>query len=213
MTLPKIDTFEVEADQRIYEYNASWKENNGSQWQLLELTDDVKVSLQGTNAEDGCHWEGDIFNANQYAQIKISALDTNGIGAAVRVAAGATGTYYVFYCSSSDHFLGKLVDGTFTQIGSTDTTNGAAGEIIRLEVVGNVLTPKINGEVWGQGNQTNDSIPSGYAGMSGWGNSAFVRADDFEGGDLGEECNTVVIVEVNTVQAPVITRTTVVMQG
>lgn len=184
MALPKTDNFTVGSDTLLTDYSASWKVNNSSAWTVNAASDAVACTTQGTDGEGACHWEGDSFNNNQYAQGKIVATG-NPIGAAVRVASGTTGTYYGFYADGGSHYLFKY-SGGWTQIGDTDATDGAVNEVIRLEVSGTNLSPKINGALWGQGVKSDDAIASGYAGLSVYGYGATL-IDDFEGGNLDTE--------------------------
>lgn len=193
MALPKTDSFTTGSDQHLHDYDANWVDNNSAVWSVVASTDDAYQSTSGTGGEGAAHWAGDTFDDNQYAQGKITAVSGNSIGVSVRCSSGSTGTYYGFYCTITDHYLFKLVVGGFTQIGSTDTTNGAVNEIIRLEVSGTSLTPKINGAVWGQGAKTDDAIDSGYAGLTGYSSGTGCRIDDFEGGNLEGGCVEVVV--------------------
>lgn len=185
MALPKIDNFTTSSDQRISTYNASWVENNASEWTVRDTTDDVYTSKAGTASEGACHWEGDVFNNNQYAQVKIDAV-ANGrwIGPAVRVAAGATSTYYGYYGQTGDSYLFKSVVGVITAFGSAGG-GFSIGSTYRVEANSTTLTPKKDGVTADIGAQTDSGISSGYAGMSCAVASANTRADDFEGGNLG----------------------------
>lgn len=130
------------------------------------------------------HWQGSSFANDQYAQATVAAIGSAGsIGVAVRCASGTTATGYVFYSDMYLSYLFKYVAGSFTQIGSTGQAF-AAGDVIRLEVIGTTLRPLINGSLWNQGEKTDSSISSGYAGIGGYGNSTTSRIDDWSGGDI-----------------------------
>lgn len=210
MALPKTDSFtSVGGEIHLHDYDVNWKDNNGAVWGTDGATDNAYVYTSGTDGESAAHWEGDVFNDNQYAQAKIVG-NGGAKGAAVRVASGSTGTYYGFYADGTNHYLFKYISG-WTQIGSNEVVTGALDEIIYLEVSGTSLTPKIDGGVWSQGVKTDDAIDSGYAGMTAYNSGPTVSLDDFEGGDLEDNCTVETIVTTNTVQSDVIT--VVAMEG
>ena len=183
--LPVNDTFTVGSDQRISTYNASWVESNSSEWTILAASDDVYDSLNGTDGWAICHWSGDTFDDNQYAQVTITALAAaKYIGPATRKAAGTTWTSYVYLGAPGDSYLEKFVGGTETVLGSAGA-GFVVSSVYRLESNGTTQTPKKDGAAADIGAQTDSSISSGYGGMSSYAASSGTRADDFEGGNLG----------------------------
>jgi len=185
MALPVSDAFTSASDQLLTTYSASYS-NVSNAFTVLGASDDVYQSSGVSNGgEGGVRWNADTFNNDQYASIKLSAVTVSNLrGPAVRCSSSAV-TYYGFYADNNEHYLFKMVAGTWTQIGSTDTTNGAVNDVLRLEVSGTTLTPKRNGSTWSQGAKTDSSISSGYGGMCGYGTSTSTRMDDFAAGNLG----------------------------
>lgn len=84
------------------------------------------------------------FPADQWAEGELAAVGA-GIFAGIAVRAGAAGsqTFYNYFGNDSVSYLTKWLAGAFTVLG----TGGpfAGGDIARLEAIGNVLTPKLNG--------------------------------------------------------------------
>lgn len=186
MTLPATDNFTAANGTDLVTYNASWTYNGG----VFAINSNAVYS-NSAGIETGAHWNADAFNNDQYAQgvcAIIAAL--RWIGVAVRCHASAQ-TYYGYYGSNADRYLFKEVAATWTQIGSA---GGAfiAADVIRLEVSGTTLTPKLNGSTDATiGAQTDSAISSGSAGISGSSLSTVVSLDDWEGGNLGAAAGAV----------------------
>lgn len=180
MALPATDGFAAADGTALTTYSANWTYNSGT-WVIN--TNSVYPNTGGT--EEGAHWNADAFNNDQYAQVILVAVAANQWrGAAVRCHA-STANYYGYYGSSADKLLFKLVSGSWTQIGSAGSA-GAVNDILRLEVSGTTLTPKLNGVTDSAiGAQTDSAIASGSAGIAGYGTQTTARLDDWEGGNLG----------------------------
>ena len=136
MALPKTDSFTVTVDTDIQDYDANWIRAGGSGWRVYEATDTLACVASGSSPWiPNLHWEGDTFDANQYAQAKIAALDTGAsyVGVSVRCASGTTNTHYGWFGANTEHSLCKMISGSVTWLGD-DTTDGYAGELIRQEV-------------------------------------------------------------------------------
>ena len=179
----KTETFATASDQNLTAYDTNYKLNDGNFW-VRDPEDDV-IADDGTSSI--AHWEGNTFNNAQYAQVVIKTIGGfSFIGAAVRCAASTTNTAYYFMADSSlFSALFKHVAGTETQLGSNAGVF-AAGNTIYVDANGTTITPKKNGSTTGTpGAQTDSSISSGYAGLSGYLNSGATSGDDMELGDIG----------------------------
>ena len=186
--LPVTDAFTTGADAALTTYSANWSINTGN-FQVLAASDDFRAN--STNNESGAFHNVETFGNNQYAQVVLTAIsDTGTLGAATRCGAAGVASYYHFYTGDTANYLAKMVTGTWTQLGS-DGSGAANGDTIRIESNGTTQTPKINGSATGTpGAQTDSSLASGKAGISGWGAASTLRGDNFEGGNLGGTANS-----------------------
>ena len=183
--LPATDTFTGTDGTALTTYSANWSLNSGN-----FVINTNSVAPNQALIEGGARWNADTFASDQYAQGKIVAVSTSGqtIGVAVRASTSGTASYYGFYNDGSGGgktFLFKMVSGTWTQLGAIGT-GLAANDVIRLEISGTTLTPKVNGVTKSPpGAQTDSALSSGAAGLSGYSASTSNRLDDWEGGSLG----------------------------
>lgn len=180
MALPATDAFTNSNGTSLVSHSASWTQNTGAAY----IQSNALASNTSGN-EMGAHWNADTFDADQYSQGTLVATSSNVfIGPAVRVAASAS-TYYGYYLDNNETYMFKMVSGSWTQIGGSGS--GSSGGIsLRLEVSGTTLTPIRAGSTDSSvGAQTDSSIASGSAGVTGYGNSVSTRFDDWEGGNLG----------------------------
>lgn len=178
--LPATDSFTTAStDKALATYSASWTVNNGA-FLVLQASDDVRPNQA---AEDRAHWNADTFDNDHYSQGVINnAANDAWVGVAVRVHASAVTDYGWYGEGSGSNYLNKQVSGSYTDIASNGT-NFAAGITIKLSVSGTTLTPTKDGSSTGTpGAQTDSSISSGYAGISGYGTGAS-RLDTWEGGN------------------------------
>ena len=182
--LPATDAFTSTNGTTLTTYSSSWSLNSGD---FAINTNAVYPNQSG--AEGGARWNADTFGNDQYAQGKLANITTTGqtIGVAVRASTGGAASYYGFYADGSGGgktFLFKMVSGTWTQLGSTGAAL-SANDLLRLEISGTTLTPKVNGSTQSPpGTQTDSALSSGAAGLSGYSLSTAMRLDDWEGGNL-----------------------------
>lgn len=179
----KTEAFATASDQNLTAYDVNYKQNDGNFW-VRDPEDDVIADDANASI---AHWEGNTFNNAQYAQIVIKTIaGFSFIGAAVRCASGTTNTAYYFMADSSlFSAMYKHVAGAETQLGSNAGVF-AAGNTIYIDANGTTITPKKNGSTTGTpGAQTDSSISSGYAGLSGYLNAGATSGDDMELGDIG----------------------------
>jgi len=183
--LPATDAFTGTDGTALTTYSANWSLNSGN----FVINTNAVAPNQATT-ECGARWNADTFGNDQYAQGKLANSTTTGqtIGVAVRAATGGAASYYGFYADGSGGgktFLFKMVAGTWTQLGSLGAAL-AVNAVLRLEVSGTTLTPKVNGSTQSPpGAQTDSAHSSGAAGISGYSVSTSMRLDDWEGGNLG----------------------------
>ena len=182
--LPATDAFTGTDGTALTTYSSNWSLNSGN---FAIQTNSVHPNQSGT--ECGARWAADTFNNNQYSQGRLANLTTTGqtVGVAVRLSASGAASYYGFYADGSGGgktFFFKMVSGIWTQLGSL----GAAlsvNDVIRLEINGTTLTPKVNGATQSPpGTQSDSALASGAAGLSGYSVSTSMRLDDWEGGNL-----------------------------
>jgi len=185
MALPATDTFTTGPSADLENYGAgNWTLNSGGAG-AMRIVNTVDAVHSVNVDENLYHWNADTFANDQYSEATASgAAGSNSfIGPAVRVhASAATGYYY--YVSSDSAYLSKLVSGSWTQLGSTGSAGG--NNLRRLEAEGTTITPYAAGSVDSSiGAQTDSSIASGSAGLSGYAEDAGHRLDNWEGGNLG----------------------------
>ena len=138
-----------------------------------------------------CYWNANSFNADHYCQFVIQGANqsTN-----TRVDLADTDNFYsAFNADLTQTEFYKIVNGTYTQIGSPQNLSFDNGGTLRLESEGN------NHTVYnvGSGNYTwADSTHPDHQGI-GIGmydnNYTTEYLDDFEGGDLGAAAYTLTI--------------------
>lgn len=180
MALPATENFTGSNGDQVSTL-ANWTANSSPD---LDIQSNAAQTDKGSD-ECADHWDADAFNNDQYAEATVTAL-ANGIfiGVGVRSDTGGALTNYGWYGTPDQGSqLFKNVSGVWTQIGSTGG-NFSVNDVIRLEVNGTTLTPKINGSTEDPpGAQTDSSISSGSAGIAGWDDGAS-QLDNWEGGNL-----------------------------
>lgn len=177
MTLPATDTFTGSNGTQLSTYSASWTTVKADfDIQSNQLAPDVAAT------EGGAGWNADTFNNDQYAQATLVASPSADIGVAVRVnVATPNDDYYGFYADVTNAFLFKVINGTWTQIG-TNITRPANGSVLRLEAQGTTLTCYDDGASVRAA--TDSALTSGAAGVAGFGDDASTLLDTWEGGNL-----------------------------
>lgn len=146
-------------------------------WGSMSKATGAKVTTVST--ESGMYYNGVTFSPDQFSQITIASIPTGGqlyfqyVNCRMNTTAG---TYQVATSSETGPNILQLYQisniGTFNQIGTDITTgsNIAAGNIVRLEVVGTTLTVKID---QGSGfvtlrTTTDSTYTTGQPGIGGW---------------------------------------------
>lgn len=125
------------------------------------------------------YWNADVFPPDQFSQI--TAVTQFHFAYVVVRASAVANTYYMFRGGSATPWrLFKMVAGVPTQIGS-DYAAAVSGQVVKLSVAGNVLTPYINGVA--QAPVTDSSITSGQPGFGMWDTNGFI--DNWSAGPSG----------------------------
>jgi hypothetical protein len=126
---------------------------------------------------------------DQYSQVAHNAASSSRfVGAAVRISSASGGSGYFYYYGNGSRVVGKMVNGTWTQI-ATCSCNITAGQILRIEVQGTTIRCYLNGVLdtnltGGTGTFTDTSLSTGFSGVCGMDASSTPRIDDWAGGDL-----------------------------
>lgn len=142
------------------------------------------IFSEGGNNVAGSCYTAISFAAGQYAQAKVT-FGTGVIGVLVRGTAAVNDGYYYFEDTGGATYMGYSNDGFGVDLG-TGGSEISSGDIMRLEISGTTLTPKVNGTLQDPpGQQTDSAYSSGYPGLSGYGTTVTnMYCDDWEGGDL-----------------------------
>src|SRR4051812_44375737 len=143
-------------------------------------------------------WTADAFAADQYAQVVVKAVASTAAYAEAMVrSAGNAGTFsgYTFYTdgvNGAGHTeLAVFSAGTPTVLCNFSPAAAfATGDVLKMQVVGNVITCYKNGVVLvpstGGTSVTNSTLASGSAGLGCfWGAGSAPTFDDWEGGNVG----------------------------
>lgn len=180
MTLPASDAF---TGSNWAALSASWTMKVGD---LVIYSNGVIPNRAGE--ESAARWNADTFDNDQYSQVTYvaeTAADV-AIGVAARMATAAAITYYGWYASTAASYLFKVVASTWTQLGS-DGASPAVNDVMRLEISGTTVTPKLNGTTADIGAQSDSAIASGAAGLASFNSSTGARIDNWAGGNLTGE--------------------------
>lgn len=122
---------------------------------------------------------------DQWAEVVVKALPSGsgeGIGPAVRMAAGAN-SFYRILCNATGPEIWKTVAG----VGNSLLFPGgglAVGDRVRVEVVGTTIRVYVNGTL--RGSVTDSDLASGSAGIAGVisGADSTAQLDSWKGGDF-----------------------------
>jgi len=174
MALPATDAFTAANGTALATYNASWTVNAGA-WDIQSNS----VHPNSAAAHITAHWNADTFTNDQYAQMTVTGVGTY-IAVAVRVAVSAD-TGYSFRAEAATIYIQRKLAGVLATLRSVAYST-QVNDVLRLEVVGESLTAKVNGVVKLSVSDTN--IGSGFAGIMGFSNTAGILGDNWEGGNI-----------------------------
>lgn len=163
----------------------------GGNWSTIHNESAVKIvsnQILGSGAARcGAVWNADVFDDDQYSQVKgTQATFVSAYGVAVRAPTATPESYYYFaQVTSTVCRMQKIVAGTLTQIGLDYAHTYVQNDVLKLEVTGQdtdaVLTPYINGSAAGTRAGV-ANLNSGRAGVRFSNNNH--SADDWEGGNV-----------------------------
>lgn len=142
---------------------------------------ELKTADSGTSRASMFYADAN-WAANQYSQLKITALsvNNNAIGPAVFV---QDLSYYGFYVDSSTStgYLFKQA-GLITTVINSGSVTLAVNDVLYLEIAGQTLTAKQNGNVVLTGFET-VPLTNGDPGIQGY-QTGLMRATNWQGGNL-----------------------------
>ena len=181
------DTFDSASTQTLAAYSAAWADAFNSSLAEVHGTSKDVCMFAGAD-QTAARYTGATFGADQFAQIRVTALPVSDrwIGVGVRLTAGGG---YVFMVRHDQWYLYQW-DGSFTYI-NNGTRTQSIGDVVRLEVTGTgatvSLTAKINGTTIATFDDTSGNRKlSGAPGVAGYSLSGSeARGDAWVGGDLG----------------------------
>ena len=161
----------------------------GSNWTPITTSVGLKVSSGvvensvGGGVNGGDYWSGRNFTPDQFSQMTLSTVPTSGdwMGPAVRCNSDGSSTYVVIVNPAANALaLYKRIGSSFSgALVGYGVSTFHTGDIIKLSVIGSVLTASYNGvDVI---TYTDTSITSGQPGIMVFGNSA--QADNWSGGN------------------------------
>lgn len=145
---------------------------------------------QAVGADSSCVYATVTWPNDQYSQATISASagggSATGVGVIVRGTTGlpANGSYYRAICDTStgDTTVDKIVAGVFTNLGGAIAGTWVNGDVVRLEIVADLLTVYRNGVSVGTRNDS--AIASGAAGIAYSSTATTPRLDDWSAGSI-----------------------------
>ena len=130
------------------------------------------------------HWNADAFDNDQWAQLTRPTANFAEMGPCVRVHATAHTGYELKY-DNGNKYMTRRVAGSGTTLASYNSGGVSTDDVMRFEVVGTTLTPKLNGVVDSDlGAQTDSSIASGSGGLFGYADSTGATGDDWSAGNM-----------------------------
>ena len=168
-------------------FNRSDANPIGGNWTTVVGENAAKITsnaAEGTvsGQHNAAYWNANVFSNDQYSQVKIVDSPQGAtVGPIVRSSFSAD-TYYVakLYVSNTLR-IEKFVNGNNYLLVETAYT-GAAGDILKLQAVGNILTVYVNGMYVTEWDETGNSpILSGSPGIKV---AVGGSVDDWQGGDV-----------------------------
>ncbi len=159
--LPVTDTFTGADGTPLSSYNANWVVPTG----VFRIQSNA-VQPQNSFAISVAGWTGDTFANNQYSEVTVGPAIASGtyVGPAVRVNT-SNGDSYVLLADGGNLVIQR--QGTSPVQLSGDTTAIAAGDVMRLEIIGTALTAYKNGVLVSGISTTDSNFTSGVAGIAG----------------------------------------------
>jgi hypothetical protein len=183
MALPATDAFTGSDGTSLTAHSASWTMNHGA----MAITSNA---IRGNTASDDsmAHWNADSFSNDHYSKSTVAAkgIANDNHGPAVRCDASTLNGYaYFFFDNSDSRILYKVVNGSFTALGTKVPAGITVGDVMELQCSGTTITAKNNGTTESFGAITDSAFSSGSAGIGGYSNGTAARIENWEGGNLG----------------------------
>ncbi len=145
------------------------------------------------------------FSADQSAKMVFegSSQPTRFLGPAIRCSgSGATANFYAFVSSSSETYLMKMINGTWTRIGSIGA-GLTSGDVMEIRAEGTTLSVLVNNQPFTgnvtRGQTTDTDLTSGTPGIVGYYPGTYTLGDDWEATELNQSASTVVNVDLSGV--------------
>lgn len=146
MALPAVESFTGSAGPLA---DPPWSTPSPDQPQL---DGSGNCTVGGSGSDELAVWNADAFPDDQYVEVVVHIetppVNYCGVNMVVRSdgADFSTGTCYLTtWAGGIQYEIYKLIAGTFTRLEVQSTTAAVDGDALRLDVVGNVLTYKLNG--------------------------------------------------------------------
>jgi hypothetical protein len=166
----------------------------GANWSIVtgypEILESQDVGASGTSLAT---WVPDTFGNDQYSQVTITGMDTGG-GAGVVCKVKSSGEYVLFIKAAIGYQANEISSGASHILIENFDTPSVVGDILRLEIVGQTYTAKINGGVVATGTLPH-AITGGAPGVYVTGTPYYGRLDNWMGGTI-----------ISTNEAPTSTR-------
>lgn len=174
---------------------ANWTANSGTTTTAaLGITSNA-AQPQTTGGRGAAFWSAtgsSVFANNQYSECtaNCSATSTNNHLCGPTVRASAGDNYYLFTWNQNNNAtniqIASVVGGVFTNLINTTSDLLTSGAVMRLEIVGFVLTGYINGAQVLQVTDAGNSLASGAPGVTAFMAAASPTSNvtNWEGGDL-----------------------------
>lgn len=164
--------------------------SHDSHWVLRTSTGTIVITSNAARAnyytDDVVYRWNDTFSDDQYAKGTFVAVsDYYYMGTAVRCSPSAISVYYFTGGGNADSnaYVLKIVSGSGTLIDTVAGASFGASDVGQLEISGTTLILRKN--TVNISENTDSSLSSGQAGISGTAEGTGTRLDDWEGGNLG----------------------------
>lgn len=149
-------------------------------------------TITGNALDCADYYNGAVGN-DQYAQLVVSSVEADGVGAGLGVTLRmATGSqaYYRIVANASGTEIG-VKNPTYTLI-KNDTTAWADGDVLYVQISGSTITVKRNGTTISALTSVDATLASGRVGLA-FSSSSNLHIDNWEGGDLPTGLGPVVV--------------------
>lgn len=167
------------ANGDLHTANANWVYQTGT---FTVSTNKVFSQTSGFAYRTDTAWQADQYS--QVTAVVTAGSATQNTGPAVRISTSADNAYCIQYANNLFR-LSKCAAGTFTALANASTALPITGDVIRLQVVGNVLTVFQNGTaVAGLTNIVDNTFATGSAGIFGAGTATANGFSAWAGGKV-----------------------------